>query len=60
MFVICYSCLVGIHIMVVESLNHEKVIVNGDDGAVTIPSRKTGSMNVLKCSVGQLPVHYKD
>lgn len=37
-----------------------KLQLTGDHGAVTIPSRKTGSLNVLKCSVGQLPVHYKD
>lgn len=59
MFVICYSCLVGIHIMVVESLNHEKVTITRDNGAVTMPSMKTGIMNVSKCSVGHLPVCYK-
>lgn len=64
MFVICYSCLVGIHITVVESLNHEslnheKVTISRDNGAVTMPSMKTGIMNVSKCSVGHLPVCYK-
>lgn len=59
MFVICYSCLVGIHITVVESLNHEKVTITRDNGAVTMPSMKTGIMNVSKCSVGHLPVCYK-
>lgn len=59
MFVICYSCLVGIHITVVESLNHEKVTITRDNGAVTMPSMKTGIMNVSKCSFGHLPVCYK-
>lgn len=57
MFDICYSCLIGIHIAVVESLNHEKVTITGDNGAVMMPSMKTGFMNVLKISVGHLPVH---
>ena len=60
MFALCYSCLVGIHIKVVESLNHEKVTITRDNGTVTMPSMKTGFINVSKCSVSHLPVRYKD
>lgn len=60
MLAICYSCLVGIHITVVESLNHEKVTITKDNEAVTMPFMKTGFMSVSKCSAGHLPVHYKD
>lgn len=60
MFDICSSCLDGIHITVAESRNHEKVTIIRDKGTVKMPSMKTEFVNVLKRSVGHLPVLHRD